>query len=216
MDELYMGLAMVVVVVFTIKIINTYHNYKNTIYPQIYSGFFEFLYRKASANRLSTSSWLENNFGKHRIIYYVDQKHKHKVTKLFVILIMSSGIIIINSKNLKGKLSLGKHQKYKYTTSFVNKETKEYGNMAVTITNPILEIEHFTERIEKITNINTISKIVQFLNDTIFDLDKTSIPFICSNDFFTTIQEIHTKKGSQLSEPEMESIYTLLVKKLEI
>lgn len=56
MDELYIGLAVVVLGVFTIRTMNTYHNYKNTIYPQIYSGFFEFLYRKASAKRLSTSS----------------------------------------------------------------------------------------------------------------------------------------------------------------
>lgn len=216
MDELYIGLVVVVLGVFTIKTINTYHNYKNTIYPQIYSGFFEFLYRKAATKRLSTSSWLESKFGKHRIVYYVDQKHQHKTTKMFVILIMSSGITIINSKNLKGKVSLDKHQKFKYTTSFVNKETKEYGNKAVTITNPILEIDQFAKKIEKITNKNNISKIIQFLDDSTFDIGKTTVPFICSKDFFSTIQDIHTKNGSQLSEPEIESIYSLLVKKLEV
>lgn len=216
MDELYMGLVVVILVVFTIKTMNTYHNYKQTIYPQIYSGFFEFLYRKASVKRLSTSSWLESNFGKHRVLYYVDQNNKRKTTKLFVILIMSSGITIINSKNLKGQLILDKNKKYKYTTSFINKETKEYGNRAITIADPIVEIKNFTEKIEKLTDQKNISQIIQFLNDTTFNVDKTTIPFICSKDFFTTIQEIHTKNGSPLSEPEIERIYSLLIKRLQL
>lgn len=213
MDEIYIGLAVVVVVVLTIKTMNTYHNYKNTIYPQVYSGFIEFLYRKASEKRLSSSSWLESKFGFHRILYYVDESNHKRFKKLFVIIILSSGIYVINSKNLKGRIYLDKGKKYKYVTSFVNKETKEYGNKAVDLPNPVLEVDNFADKVSQITRVNQVHKIIQFLDDTTIEINNPKIPMICSHDFFVTIESLHTQNENQFTDLEIEQLYTKLHKK---
>lgn len=214
MDEIYIGLAIVVIVVLTIKTINTYHNYKITLYPEIYSGFIEFLYRKASEKRLSTSSWLEQNFGAHRLIYYADKTSQKRFQKFFIILIMTSGIYVINSKNLKGKVYLDKNKKYKFITSFVNKETKEYGNKAIDLPDPFKEIEDFVDGISRATQVHDIYKLILFLDGTKIDIDKSKISMICSKDFFTTIESIHKQSQIELSKVEIEKIYSQINKKL--
>lgn len=214
MDEIYIGFIIVVIVILTIKTINIYHNYKNTIYPQIYSGFIEFLYRKASIKRLSTSSWIEQNFGFHRIIYYTDKTNKKRFQKFFIILIMSSGVYVINSKNLRGKVYLDKGKKYKFITSFINKETKEYGNKTIDLPDPLKEIENFVEVISRATQVCDIYQLIQFLDGTEIDIKQSKIPMICSKDFFLTIENLHKHSQKELGEVEIETIYSQINEQL--
>lgn len=124
-------------------------------------------------------------------------------------------LFLIQRKDLKDKKSIEvKIKKFKFVTSFVNKQTKQYGNKTIDLPNIVQETDNFAEKVYRITNVEPIEKIVQFLDDTQIDIKDSAIPIVCSQDVYKTIESIHKKKITQFNENEIENIYNILNQKM--
>lgn len=210
MDEIYFGVVAIVTVVVIIRTINAYHNYKNTIYPEIYSGFFEFMIKKGSVKRLSESNWYTQNFGKHKLFYYVCDEKK-KIPQLFVIIILQSGIYLVHAKNFDGQI-FDKNKKLQYKTTFVHKKTKIVSHQVVDLPNLFLQTQDMQKRIEQLLNQKIKQSYITFLNSCEIKISHQDIPCLYQKELFSYLDQ--NKKDSVYTESQILQIYQLLVKHL--
>lgn len=181
---------------------NDYHNYKNTIYPDIFSGFFEFEVRKTKSKGLKKSYWLEKNFGENRIIYF-DKMNKIQIT--YMLVIISSGLYLFNVKNFDGELTKSKKDSYKYKTSFINKKNGNISYESVVVSNPIYELNNFkiSEKIRK--------EYVVVLDECTLNNVDTSI-FIYASNIVKIIQEDYKINKDSFTSEEIEEMYNKIIK----
>lgn len=148
MDEIYIGLVVIVMLVGIYRLNNLYHKYKQTLYPVNYSGFFEFMIRQKSEKKLSESYWFNNNFGKHKIIYHVERNH-YDIPFKFEILILKSGIYIISDTNLSDDFYIDDGNKVKLIGRLYDSETKRYMEKDYFLQALFLDIKRFEKRVVK-------------------------------------------------------------------
>ena len=202
MKDIGIGFLLIFSIYSSVRIFNDYHNYKNTVYPEIFSGFFEFEIRKGSNKGLKKSYWLNEQFGENRIVYF-DKINKVQIT--YMLVIISSGLYLFNVKNFEGKLTKNKKGSYKYKTSFINKKNGNISYESVDVSNPIYELNNFrlNEEIRK--------KYVVVLDKcTLNNIDTST--FIYASNIVKTIKEDYEISKDSFSCEEIKEIYNNIIK----
>ena len=116
-----------------IKTIYQWNRFRRSIYIEIYSSYFEYAFRRKNLIRLSESFYLNNEFGKHKIFYQIAQGKNDKTPQAYILILIPSGIYVLNVKNQSGKVVLKKHGDYKqyYTEKGKNRRLVEGTNSSI-------------------------------------------------------------------------------------
>ncbi len=144
-NEVLTGIVLVAGGYWMIKMGYQYHQFRRSVYKEIYSGYFEYAFRKKNLVKLSESYYLNNELGKHRIFYQIAQSKNEKIPQAYVLIILSTGIYILNIKNQSGKIILKQHgdmkQIYMEKVKNSNEKMHEY-----IFKNPMDESQFFAKR----------------------------------------------------------------------
>ena len=100
-SEVLYGYIVVFLGVLLLKKMWDYQYYKKSIYPYIYSSYFEYMIRSLSVTLMSKSSWIESRFGHHRIIYLL-KKDNNEYLFSYIVIFLKSGITIFQINKNKG------------------------------------------------------------------------------------------------------------------
>ena len=97
--EVGIGIVIIMGGVWLVKTVMGWNLYRKSIYTEIYSNYFEYAFRAKKREKLSVSSYFRSRFGNHRIYYQIVQKKNEKYPQAYVVIILSSGLYIMNIKN---------------------------------------------------------------------------------------------------------------------
>lgn len=98
-NEVLTGIALVAGGCWILKTIYQWNLFGKSIYVEMYSSYVEYAFRKKNLVRLSESFFLKNEFGKHRIFYQIAKEKNEKTPQAYILIILSTGIYILNIKN---------------------------------------------------------------------------------------------------------------------
>lgn len=144
-NEVLTGIVLVAGGYWIIKMGYQYNQFRRSVYKEIYSGYFEYAFRKKNLIRLSESYYLNNELGKHRIFYQIAQPKNEKIPQAYVLIILSTGIYILNIKNQSDKIILKQHGDMKQI--YMEKDKKSNEKMHEYIfKNPMDESRFFAKR----------------------------------------------------------------------
>ncbi len=210
-NEIIIGIAVVAGGFFVLKNIYMWNTYRRSIQTEIYSNFVEYQMRKRDLVKLSESYYFKSRFGKHRIVYQIAQPKKNQTPQAYIILILASGLYILNIKNQNGKIVAKKRGDFKYFSKVSQKEEK-----LVLLKNPLDEIKFFEKKLRNkfpgidcpITNIVIFPEHCQLLWDGEID-DK--IPILKRKQLFGVIKQYVEKSPVVLTEGQIDSIFHTLV-----
>ncbi len=207
MDEIFIGIAIVSLVVVGYKTLKVYRYYKLTMYPELYSGFIEFLLKKGNPYKMSQSTWYENNFGYHKIFHCVDLTNKKPVN--VIVLIFKNGIYFINSKNIKGILKKDKHKRFVHISTI--KENKIISEKVTVLPDILEESKYIEDKINKLTHHNCIHSYVTVLDDCEIKISNHDIEIVHQKDFFHKLQNSIKSSKAIFDENDIDFIYQELV-----
>lgn len=147
MEIIAIGFLSILIITYGIKGISLYKSYKSTILQDIFPNFIEYFFRNAIRNDCSTSSFLNNKLGKHRIHFTTIQGNSRDIAARFIIIVYNKGIACINYLNPHGEISGKGKDKY----WIIKRENKTFR-----ITNPEIETQRYIKRLLSLTNFDTI------------------------------------------------------------
>jgi len=201
MDILTIGFITVVVFFMALKVLFEWRMYRNSIYQVLYSGFIEYRMRKKSIEGMSQSYALKEEFGPHRIIYYIIDKGNTSASA-FVIIFLTSGCYLISIKkdvksdmfleakefqkqNITGKLKDTVYKSLEFPTTIITVLPDSYkgGIQDANVKNELTvhrkellgTIKELYRKSEKVLTSNDINGIFRALaNDAIED-EKISV-----------------------------------------
>ena len=185
-SELITGIIFVAGGYWIIKTVYQWNYFRKSIYKELYSGYIEYAFRKKNITRLSKSYYLDNELGHHRIVYQIVQSKTSKVPEAYVILILSTGMYLLNIKNQNGKVVLKKHGDMKQI--YISQDKKDKGQTKeLLLKNPLDESMFFEKRMrQRMGNIDSL------MTSMVVFPDKTEVVFEGTND--SGIQVINKKE----------------------
>ena len=148
-SDVLIGLAFVAGGYWLIKTIYQWNRFRRSIYIEIYSSYFEYAFRRKNLVRLSESFYLNNEFGKHKIFYQIAQDKNEKTPQAYILILLPSGIYVLNVKNQSGKVVLKKHGDYKQYYTEKGKKGQADKQHEYLFKNPMDESRFFAKRIEQ-------------------------------------------------------------------
>ena len=104
-SEVLYGFIVIFLGVLILKKMWDYQYYKKSIYPYIYSSYFEYMIRSMSVNLMSKSNWIESRFGHHRIIYLLKKDDDENLFS-YIVIFLKSGITIFQINKNKGFIDI--------------------------------------------------------------------------------------------------------------
>lgn len=199
--ELLVGFLGVFFMLSLFKIYQLFRFWRNSFYTEIYSSFIEFLFRRKSLNRMSTSYWLSNELGDHRIMYQMAHSQDKNLPQAYIIIALSSGIYILQIKNYKGKVEGYSNHRFQLK---ISKSVTEKGKQkadVITIANPFKEIHDFTYRWNKLIAIDSpIYNIIVFSDQCQVEINPLltkNIIVINRKEMFRTIKDLHNNNTTK-------------------
>jgi len=148
-SDVLIGLAFVAGGYWLIKTIYQWNRFRRSIYIEIYSSYFEYAFRRKNLVRLSESFYLNNEFGKHKILYQIAQDKNEKTPQEYILILLPSGIYVLNVKNQSGRVVLRKHGDYKQYYIEKGKKGQVDKQHEYLFKNPMDESRFFAKRMEQ-------------------------------------------------------------------
>ena len=235
-SDVLIGLAFVAGGYWLIKTIYQWNRFRRSIYIEIYSSYFEYAFRRKNLVRLSESFYLNNEFGKHKIFYQiaqdkndlkdtndyyltifgsVAQDKNEKTPQAYILILLPSGIYVLNVKNQSGKVVLKKHGDYKQYYTEKGKKGQADKQHEYLFKNPMDESRFFAKRIEQrigATKIPVRSVIIfpEHAEITWDGTPENEIPIIHRKQLIQTLKEENEKNERVLSDDQIDELYHLL------
>ena len=202
-SDVLIGLAFVAGGYWLIKTIYQWNRFRRSIYIEIYSSYFEYAFRRKNLIRLSESFYLNNEFG------------KHKTPQAYILILILSGIYVLNVKNQSGKVVLKKHGDYKQYYTEKGKKGQADKQHEYLFKNPMDESRFFAKRIEQrigATKIPVRSVIIfpEHAEITWDGTPENEIPVIHRKQLIQTLKEENEKNERVLSDDQIDELYHLL------
>lgn len=97
-SEVLLGTALVAGGFWLVKTVYCWIRFRKSIQMEVYSNYLEYSIRRKKITRLSESWYFKSEFGKHRIFYQLAQTKKEKVPQAYVLIMLTSGLYILNYK----------------------------------------------------------------------------------------------------------------------
>lgn len=183
MEVFFSSILAALLVVYGFKAFRLYPTYKNSIYQSLVPNFIEYFYRVTIRKDVSTSSYLKNQLGPHRMTFTTLQNQDHKITSRFVILLYNKGIALISFLDPNGSLA-GKSEDKHWIIRRSNQTAK--------IANPKIESDKYLHFVKQKYPDFEITQYVAVSNDT--DIHKVTTDFkVCHySDIIKVLQEAPT------------------------
>jgi hypothetical protein len=205
------GLLLVVGVILIYKGGSGWYIFRRSIYKEIYSNYLEYAMRKKSMAKLSESYFLESRLGKHKICYQLASVRGEKIPQAYVVLILSSGIYLLDIKRQTGDIEANIRGDFKYEEVITGKKKEKPRIEIKMMKNPMDEVRYFQKKIfqklhgEKVTAF----PIVVFPDSSTLTWkeEEKEIPVIHRKDVYSTVKILHDSHPQILSEEEIEKIY---------
>lgn len=112
--DLLPGLLLAAGIILFIKGVSGWYMFSRSIYKEIYSNYLEYVMRKKSLSKLSESYFLDSRLGKHRIYYQLAAAKGEKTPQAYVVLILSSGLYLMDIKKQTGEIGASAKGGFKY------------------------------------------------------------------------------------------------------
>ena len=214
-SDVLIGLAFVAGGYWLIKTIYQWNRFRRSIYIEIYSSYFEYAFRRKNLVRLSESFYLNNEFGKHKIFYQIAQDKNEKTPQAYILILLTSGIYVLNVKKQSGKVVLKKHGDYKQYYTEKGKKGQADKQHEYLFKNPMDESRFFAKRIEQrigATKIPVRSVIIfpEHAEITWDGTPENEIPIIHRKQLIQTLKEENEKNERVLSDDQIDELYHLL------
>lgn len=160
---------------------------------------------------MSTSYWLSNELGSHRIMFQMAHSQDKNIPQAYIIIALSSGIYILQIKNYKGKVEGHSNNRFQLK---INKSVTEKGNQkedVIAIADPFKEIHDFSYRWNKLIAINSpIYNIIVFSDQCQVEINSLltkNIIVINRREMFRTIKDLHIKNATK-NPINVNDVYT--------
>lgn len=183
MEILFSTILASLLVIYGFKAYRLYPTYKNSIFQTLIPSFLEYFYRYVIRKDVSTSSYLKNQLGPHRMSFTTLQNNDHKVTSRFIILLYNKGIALISFFDPNGTLS-GKEADKHWLIQRTNKIVK--------ISNPMIESNKYIHLIQKKYPNFEITQYVAVSDSTDISKVKTDFTVCHYCDILKVLQEANT------------------------
>ena len=198
-SDVLIGLAFVAGGYWLIKTIYQWNRFRRSIYIEIYSSYFEYAFRRKNLIRLSESFYLNNE----------------KTPQAYILILIPSGIYVLNVKNQSGKVVLKKHGDYKQYYTEKGKKGQADKQHEYLFKNPMDESRFFAKRIEQrigATKIPVRSVIIfpEHAEITWDGTPENEIPVIHRKQLIQTLKEENEKNERVLSDDQIDELYHLL------
>lgn len=184
-NEVLTGIALVAGSCWLLKTIYQWNLFRKSIYVEIYSSYIEYAFRKKNLVRLSESFFLKNELGKHRIFYQIAKGRNESIPQAYVVLILSTGIYIMNIKN-------------QYQQSALKKTLLESGIFESRIRQRIGAVD---------IPMKSIVVFPQSCSLNWSGSDKQNITVVKRKDAITAIRKNAEKSSNILSDQQIDQIY---------
>ena len=139
-SDVIAGFALIAGTYWLIKTVRSWRRFRRSVQKEIYSGYFEYAFRSKNLMRLSESFYFKNTFGKHRIFYQLAQAENQKAPQAYVLILLTSGLYILNIKNQGGKITAGKTGDFKQHYAEKNGNKKSQAEHLYLLENPIEDL----------------------------------------------------------------------------
>lgn len=192
-NEVLIGLVLVAGGYWVIRTIWQWRIFRRSVYIEIYSSYVEYAFRRKNIRRLSESFYLKNELGKHRIFYQLAQVKGEDTPQAYILLLLNTGIYILNIKNQSGEVILKRHG---------GKNGKS----------PVEECRFFEKRLrQRLGNVDIPMKsVVVFPQKTSLSWDGSSdpeIPVIRRKELIGTVKELSGSAEAVLTDQQIDAFY---------
>lgn len=216
-SEVIIGIALVAGTYWIIKTAYQWNRFRRSVYIELYSGYFEYAFRKKNIVRLSESFYLKNEFGKHRIFYQIAQAKSEKKPQAYILLLLSSGIYILNIKNQADKIILKQHGDMKQIYTEKQKKGGPVKECQQLFHNPMEESRFFAKRMEqRIGNTEIPVKLFVVFpekSDLIWEgQPDEEVSVIKRKDLIATVKADIEKSQTVLTDSQIDDLYYQLAK----
>lgn len=209
-SDVLIGIAVVAGSILLVKNVYMWNIYRRSIQTEIYSNFPEYQLRRKSLTKLSESYYLNSVFGKHRIVYQMAQAKNEKAPQAYVILILASGLYILNVKNQSGRVLAKRKGDFKQYFKDRGKEEKLF-----LFRNPLDEVRFFEKRLKEklpsaecpVTNMVVFPQRCQLSWD---GQEDGEIRVLRRKQLFGVIKEHFEKNPAVLTEGQIDDIFHAL------
>ena len=203
--EVILGIGLVAGTVWLIGTICDWRRFRRSIQTELYSGYLEYSVRKRKIRSLSKSYYLNSEFGKHRIVYQLAHNKREKIPQAYVLLLLTSGLYILNVKNQSGKILAKKKGDFKQ-----NFDGHEY-----LFQNPITESRYFEKRLrEKMPGMDVpVRLLVVFPEDSelFWEGDESrDVPVLHRRQLIEWIKKEDGANHGILEERQIDSLFEIL------
>lgn len=210
--SVFVGFLSIFIVISIIKTIRSYYVFKASFYPVIYSGFFEFLFRKKNLKRMSQSYWLENELGYHRIMFQITKTKNKDNLQPYILILLSTGLYVIQIYNESGHY-VCKNQNMK---KIIENEKKD--KIVCNLPYPLNEFQNFQSHFQcLIGNISFPMKyITAFTDVSELNISLNNVFVVKKKNLIETIKKEHLHNEDVLEDEDIENIYNVFIKKTSI
>lgn len=206
--SVFIGFLCVFIIVSLVKTIRSYYVFKASFYPEIYSGFFEFLIRKKNLKRMSQSYWLENQLGYHRIMFQVT-KTQDGFLQPYILILLSTGLYVIQIYNESAHY-ICKNKKFKKI-----KEDERKQKIVYNLPYPLNEFYQFQSHFLKLINSQSLPMIfiTAFTDTSELEISLQDTLNVYKKDLINTIVQLHHHQKQRFDDDEIDNIYKIFMKK---
>lgn len=195
MEVVFSSILVVLIMIYGFKAYRLYPSYKNSIYQTMIPNFMEYFFKVVIRQDLSTSSYLKQKIGPHRMTFTTLQNNDHKITSRFVVLIYNKGLALISFLDPHGTLS-GKGEEKHW---FIRRETQ-----TAKIANPIIESNKYILLLRKKYPDLEMRQYIAIANDSDISKVNADYPVCHYEDIFRELSEANTHF---IEESEIEAAF---------
>ena len=189
--------------VFVIRALMNYRNYKGTIFQELYSNYLiDYYYKLNVFHDVSKSGRLKPEIGYHRLVYSNFSNREGQVVTQIVSVIHSKGIISIAYYNPAGKLRGGDTKDW-YIERTVGEDNKRYR-----IENPVVHLQEYAKRVKELTKVESVEKVMAIADGNDCSAVHISIPLVKYSEIIDKIKQSNCGYG--LDQMDIDSIYEKL------
>lgn len=209
-SDVIIGIAVVAGSILLVRNAYMWNIYRRSIQTEIYSNYLEYQMRRKSLLKLSESYYFKSRFGKHRIVYQMAQGKNDQVPQAYVILILTSGLYIINVKNQSGRVIAKKRGDFKQFFKDKGKQEKMF-----LFRSPLDEVRFFEKKLkERLPSIECpITDLVVFPEHCQLSWDGDEdgeIPVLKRKQLFGVLKSDFEKNPAVLTEGQIDYVFHAL------
>lgn len=209
--EVLSGIVLVGGMIILLNSIYSWYLYHNSIQKVIYSNFGEYFLRKRSIKGLSESYYFKSRFGEHRIYYQLAKDNRQNKPQAFLMIILSSGLYLINVKTQGGHIIAKLTGDYKSEVTEINKKTKSSSIRIVPFKNPKEELSQCKKMLEgKLGSCHIPIHLITVFPDKSsisWDGKKENIPVVQRKELFGAIDRLHKENPKNMTADQIQAVY---------